>query len=264
MTMSVAKVTIINKGNIMNAVLIQQLADLRLSAVIENLSLQEAQPHLYNELSFHERLSLLLAQELTTREQRKIDRLVKQAKLRLAAHPTQIDYRASRGIEKSTISSLLEGHWLKHHQNLIFTGATGCGKTYLGCAIGHYFCQQGIAVRYFRMKGLQEMLSQAHGDGSYPRFLTQLNKTPILILDDWGMEILTTQDRSDLLDIIDARHQQGSLLIMSQLPVSKWHELIGEATYADAIMDRLIHCSLRFELQGESMRKKITDLTELA
>ena len=104
------------------------------------------------------------------------------------------------------------------------------------------------------------MLNQAHCDGSYPRFLTQLNKTPILILDDWGMEILTTQDRSDLLDIIDARHQQGSLIIMSQLPVSKWHELIGEATYADAIMDRLIHCAQRFELQGESMRKKITDL----
>jgi DNA replication protein DnaC len=239
----------------MNTELTQQLTDLRLNTMMHNLMRQEEQPHLYSDLSFHERLSLLLAEELITREQRKIDRLVKQAKFRLAAHPSQIEYRSSRGIEKSTIRSLLEGHWLKHHQNLIFTGATGCGKTYLGCAIGHYFCQQGIPVRYFRIKGLQEQLRQVHGDGSYPRFLEQLNKTPILILDDWGMEMLTTEQRSDLLDIIDARHEQGSMIIMSQLPVAKWHELIGEATYADAIMDRVIHRAQRFELEGESMRK---------
>jgi DNA replication protein DnaC len=252
--MSVDKITTI-KDKMMNIDLIQQLTQLRLSTVIDNLTLQEEQPHLYHDLSFHERLSILLAEELTTREQRKINRLVKQAKLRLAAHPAQIDYRASRGIEKAKIASLLEGHWLKNHQNLIFTGATGCGKTYLGCAIGNYFCQQGIPVRYFRMKGLQEQLSEVHGDGSYRRFLTQLSKTPILILDDWGMEILSSQERSDLLDIIDARHQEGSMIIMSQLPILKWHELIGEATYADAIMDRLIHCAQRFELEGESMRK---------
>ena len=239
----------------MNTELTQQLTDLRLNTMMHNLMRQEEQPHLYSDLSFHERLSLLLAEELITREQRKIDRLVKQAKFRLAAHPSQIEYRSSRGIEKSTIRRLLEGHWLKHYQNLIFTGATGCGKTYLGCAIGHYFCQQGIPVRYFRIKGLQEQLRQVHGDGSYPRFLEQLNKTPILILDDWGMEMLTTEQRSDLLDIIDARHEQGSMIIMSQLPVAKWHELIGEATYADAIMDRVIHRAQRFELEGESMRK---------
>lgn len=239
----------------MNTELTQQLTDLRLSTMKHNLMLQEDQPHLYSDLSFHERLSLLLAEELITREQRKIDRLVKQAKFRLAAHPSQIDYRSSRGIEKAKVRSLLEGHWLQHHQNLILTGATGCGKTYLGCAIGHYFCEQGMPVRYFRIKGLQEQLRRVHGDGSYPRFLEQLNKTPILILDDWGMETLSTQQRSDLLDIIDARHEQGSMIIMSQLPIAKWHELIGEATYADAIMDRLIHRAERFELQGESMRK---------
>ncbi|MGR3318857.1 MAG: IS21-like element helper ATPase IstB [Candidatus Anammoxibacter sp.] len=246
----------------MNSELTQQLMSLRLSTMMQNLVLQEEQPHLYSDLSFHDRLSLLLGEELTIREQRKTDRLVKQAKFRLSAHPSHIDYRASRGIEKSKIRSLLEGHWLNHHQNLIFTGATGCGKTYLGCAIGHYFCQQGMAVRYFRMKGLQEQLRQVHGDGSYPKFLNQLNKTPILILDDWGMETLTSQQRSDLLDIIDARVEQGSMIIMSQLPVVKWHELIGEATYADAIMDRLIHRSQRFELKGGSMRKLAINLTD--
>lgn len=248
----------------MNSELTQQLTRLRLSTMLQHLSLQEAQPHLYSELSFYERLSLLLAEEINDREQRKIAALVKKAKFRLAAHPNQIDYRSNRGIEKSKIRSLLEGHWLQHHQNLIVTGATGCGKTYLGCAIGHYFCQQGMAVRYFRMKGLQELLRQVHGDGdgSYPRLLEQLNKTPILILDDWGMEVLTTQQRSDLLDIIDARHEQGSMIIMSQVPIVKWHALIGEATYADAIMDRLIHRAQRFELQGESMRKIANNLTD--
>jgi DNA replication protein DnaC len=246
----------------MNSTLTQQLTTLRLTTMIQGLTLQEAQPHLYNDLSFHDRLSLLLGEEINTREQRKIERLVKQAKFRLAANPSQIDYRASRGIEKSKISSLLEGHWLKHHQNLLLTGATGCGKTYLGCAIGQYFCQQGIPVRYFRMKGLQEQLLLVHGNGSYPRFLNQLNQTPILLIDDWGMETLTAQDRSDLLDIIDARHERGSTIIMSQLPIAKWHALIGEATYADAIMDRLIHRAQRFELEGESMRKLTNNLTD--
>ncbi len=135
----------------------------------------------------------------------------------------------------------------------------------IGCemsAIGHYFCQQGIPVRYFRVKGWQKQLRQVHGEGSYPRFLAQLNKTPILILDDWGMETLTSQERSDLLDIIDARQGQSSIIIMSQLPVGNWHELIGEATYADAIMDRLIHRAERFELKGESMRKMTINLTD--
>jgi len=256
--------TITIKENKMNNELTQQLSDLRLSTIINSLTRQEEQPHLYSDLSFHDRLSLLLGDEIATREQRKIERLVKQAKFRLAAHPNKIDYRASRGIQKSQISSLLEGHWLAHHQNLILTGATGCGKTFLGCAIGRHFCQQGLPVRYYRIKGLQEQLRQVHGEGSYPRFLAQLNKTPILILDDWGMETLTSQQRSDLLDIIDARHEQGSMIIMSQLPVAKWHELIGEATYADAIMDRLIHRSQRFELQGKSMRKLEMNLTSPA
>lgn len=239
----------------MNKNLSEQLNKLRLSHVFSALEVQNAQPQHYQDLSFQARLSLLLDEEITQREQRKIERLVKQAKFRLQAHPEQIDYQAGRGIEKAKIRNLLEGHWLTHHQNLIFTGATGCGKTFMGCAIGQHFCQQGMSVRYFRLKGLQEHLQQVHGDGSYPRFLTQLNKCQILIIDDWGMESLTGQQRSDLLDIIDARHGQGSMILMSQLPISKWHELIGEATYADAIMDRLIHCAERFELKGESMRK---------
>lgn len=246
----------------MNLELTQQLTTLRLSTIKDSLMRQEEQPDLYSDLSFYDRLSLLLGEEITTREQKKIGRLVKQAKFRLSAHPNQIDYRASRGLDKSKVRSVLEGHWLQHHQNLIITGATGSGKTYLGCAIGHYFCQQGIAVRYFRLKGLQVQLRKVHSDGRYAWFLNQLNATPIIIIDDWGMETLTKDDRSDLLDIIDGRYKLGSMILMSQLPVSKWHELIGETTYADAIMDRLIHSAQRFELAGhESMRKSTNDLT---
>ena len=246
----------------MNLQLSQQLTTLRLNTIKESLMRQEEQPDLYNDLSFYDRLSLLLGEELTNREQKKIERLTKQAKFRLLAHPNQIDYRVSRGLEKSKIQSVLEGHWLQHYQNLLITGATGSGKTYLGCAIGHYCCQQGIAVRYFRLKGLQEQLRKTHSEGTYTRFLNQLNSTPIIMIDDWGMESLSKEDRSDLLDIIDGRYKLGSMILMSQLPVSNWHELIGESTYADAIMDRLIHNAQRFDLTGtESMRKTTNDLT---
>jgi DNA replication protein DnaC len=248
----------------MNLELSQQLTNLRLNKIKETLKHQEEQPDLYSDLSFYDRLSLLLGDEITARENKKVERLTKQAKFRLKAHPNQIDYRASRGLDKSRVRSVLEGHWLQHHQNLIITGATGSGKTYLGCAIGHYACQQGIPVRYFRLKGLQVQLKKVHSDGTYARFLNQLNATPIVMLDDWGMETLTKEDRSDLLDIIDGRYKLGSMILMSQLPVSKWHELIGESTYADAIMDRLIHSAQRFELNGkESMRKETNNLTDL-
>ena len=135
--------------------LLNQISQLRLTAFGQALEQQEAQPNHYTDLSFNERLSLLFDSELLDREQRKIQRLIKQAKFRLGADVEQIDYRAGRGLERSKIRSILEGHWLDHNQNLIFTGSTGCGKTYLGCAIGHHFCQQGISVRYFRLKSLQ-------------------------------------------------------------------------------------------------------------
>jgi DNA replication protein DnaC len=234
----------------------QQLQQLRLSGALQALQRQNEQPGHYQELTFDERLSLLLSHELTVREQRKVARLIKQAKFRLQAHPEQVNYQIERGLPKSQFRSLLEGHWLTHFQNLLFTGATGCGKTWLACAIGHHLCQQGIPVRYYRLKTLLVQLLKVHGDGSYSRFLNQLTQTPVLILDDWGMESLNTQQRSDLLDIIDARHGQASTIIASQLPVDCWHELIGEATYADAIMDRLIHRAERLDLKGESMRKR--------
>ena len=142
-----------------------------------------------------------------------------------------------------------------YQRNYTLTGATGCGKTCLACAIGHHFCQQGIGTRYFRLKTLLEQLQIVHADGTYPRLLNQLNQTPLLVIDDWAMEPITAQQRSDLLDIIEARYQVASTIVSSQLSIKHWYELIGESTYADAIMDRLLHHAQRIEMKGESLRK---------
>ena len=239
----------------MNATLIDQLKQLRLSGLKDELARQQHQLHHYQDLGFEERLSLLLEHELTQREQRRIQRLLRQAKFRLSAQMEQLDYRPERQINKNQMRSLMQGEWLRQKQNLLITGATGCGKTYIACALGHHFCQQGMGVRYFRLKTLLEQLHIVHADGTYPQLLNQLNQTPLLIIDDWAMEPITAQQRSDLLDIIDARYHMASTIVSSQLSIKHWHELIGESTYADAIMDRLLHHAQRLELEGESMRK---------
>ncbi|WDE07713.1 ATP-binding protein [Thalassomonas viridans] len=240
----------------------QQLNILKLNGVKAALHHQAEQAHLYLEQSFEERLSLLLAQEITGREQRRIERLTKQAKFRLKANLAQVDYSANRQLSKDKIRSLAQGEWLKLSQNLLITGATGCGKTYLSCALGHHYCQQEHNVYYFRLKELLEKLFMAQADGSYRKQINKLKNCDLLILDDWGLEPLNAQQRSDLLELIDARYDLKSTLITSQLPISHWYEMIGESTHADAILDRLFHSSIKIELQGESMRKKLNKLTD--
>ena len=240
----------------------QQLNQLRLSGIKLALEQQKQQPNTYSELSFDERLSLLLDYELTGREQRRIERLLRQAKFRINAELAEIDYAAQRGIHQSQIRSLAQGDWLIHQQNMIITGATGCGKTFLACALGRHYCRQEHHVYYFRLKSLLEDMLMAHADGSYNKLLFKLSKAKLIILDDWGLEPLTAQQRSDLLELIDQRYDLQSTIIVSQLPVEHWFEMIGESTHADAILDRLIHRSIKIELQGESMRKKTKLLTD--
>lgn len=239
----------------------EQLSLLHLSGVKQALAKQQEQTMLYQDMSFEERLQLLLSHELVQREQRKISRLEKQAGFRLGAQVEQIDYRANRGFNASQIRELLQGNWLKHQQNLLLTGAAGCGKSYLACALGRYFIRQGMAVRYYRLKTLLAEMRLSQADGSYPRLLSQLSQVAILILDDWGMEMLDATERSNLLEVIDTRHGKLSTVVASQLPVDKWYGMIGEATFAEAILDRLIHRAIRQPLTGESMRKQQSKLT---
>ncbi|RZP96030.1 ATP-binding protein [Vibrio vulnificus] len=239
-----------------------QLTQLKLSGVKSALEHQNELPSTYQEMSFEERLSLLLDEELTQRENKRIARLLKQAHFRLHAELEELDYRSGRGLEKSVIRNLASGQWLSRKQNILLTGATGCGKTYLACALGRHLCRQGHSVYYFRLKNLLEECYQSHADGSYPKLLGKLAKSALLIIDDWGLEPLAADQRSDLLEIIDQHYQKGSILLISQLPVEEWHRMIGDATHADAILDRLVHGSIKVNLTGESMRKVCSQLTE--
>ncbi len=240
----------------------QQLNQLKLGGIRHALQQQTEQPNLYKEQSFEERLSLLLSVEMNEREQRKVERLTRQAKFRVNAQIEQINYQAERQIKKAQIRSLAQGEWLKLHQNLLITGATGCGKTYLACALGHHHCRQGMAVYYFRLKELLEKMYLTQAEGSYRKLIKKLSTANLLIIDDWGLEPLNVQQRSDLLELIDARYDTKSTLIASQLPIENWYDMIGESTHADAILDRLVHGAIKIELRGESMRKKLNHLTD--
>lgn len=236
--------------------LINQLNSLRLTGMVDALKQQQDQPTVHAELGFIERLSLLVNNELTVRDQRKITRLLKQAKLRVNAHPNDLDYSGARGLNKDTVAQLLSFDWVHQHRNVLIEGPTGTGKTHLACVLGQAACERGISVRYLRSSRLLENLALAHADGSYGNLLNQLQKTQILIIDDWGLEILKRAQRTDLLEVLEDRHDRGSTIITSQLPTQHWHEVIGDPTLADAILDRLLHNAHKLILKGESMRKK--------
>jgi len=234
---------------------LEKLYTLRLTGMAATFEQQLAQPAA-EALSFEERFALLLDQEILYRDNRRLSRLLKAAKLRLNACVEDIDYRHPRGVDRSFMRTLASCQWVQRHQNLAITGPTGTGKTWLACALGHQACRQGLSVRYLRLPRLFEMLRIAHGDGSYPRVMNQLAKTDLLILDDWGIQKIAAAQRNDLMEIIEDRHALRSTLIAAQLPIEHWHEFIGEATLADAILDRLLHNAHRLPLKGDSMRKR--------
>jgi len=233
---------------------LETLRRLKLTGMSDALERQLAQPDTHD-LAFEQRLALLVDHEVLHRENRRLARLLKTARLRVPACVEDIDYRHPRGLERSRMASLASGDWIAQALNLCLTGPTGCGKTWLACALGNQACRQGRSVRYLRVPRLFEALRIAHGDGSYARLMTQLQKTDLIILDDWGMQKVTGPQRQDLMEVIEDRHGRGSTLIASQLPVEHWHEYIGSATLADAILDRLLHGAHRLNLNGESLRK---------
>jgi DNA replication protein DnaC len=237
---------------------LDKLHALRLTGMAAAFEQQLAQPAA-QELSFEERFALLLDQEILYRDNRRLARLLKAAKLRVGACVEDIDYHHPRGIDRSFMSTLASCQWIARHQNLTITGPAGSGKTWLACALGNQACRQGLSVRYVRLPRLFEMLRIAHGDGSYPRLMNQLAKTDLLILDDWGLQKIAAAQRNDLMEVIEDRYGLRATLIAGQLPIEHWHEYIGEATLADAILDRLLHNAHRLPLKGESLRKHHKD-----
>jgi DNA replication protein DnaC len=239
----------------------EHLHTLRFTGMLQALDEQLEQPAMA-ELSFEERLAILVDREVLYRENRRLERLLKAARLRVSACVEDIDYRHPRGLEKPRMASLIALEWIRQSLNLCLTGPTGSGKTWLACAFGNEACRRGFSVRYLRLPRLFEMLRISHGDGSYTKLMNQLLKTDLLILDDWGIQKVSAAQRNDLMEVIEDRHGRRSTLIASQLPTDHWHEYIGEATIADAILDRLLHGAHRLNLTGESMRKNAADLTD--
>ncbi len=234
--------------------LIERLHNLKLPGMAAALQHQREQPDILS-LPFEQRLGLLVDHEVLARDNRRLSRLLKTARLRVPACVEDIDYRHPRGIDRGYFTELTHSHWVERKQNLCITGSTGTGKTWLSCALGNQACRQGYSVRYLRVPRLFEQLRIAHGDGSYTKLMSQFVKTDLLILDDWGIQKMNAAQRNDLMEVIEDRHGLKSTLIASQLPVEHWHDNIGEATLADAILDRLLHHSHRLPLKGESMRK---------
>lgn len=234
----------------------QQFKLLKLEGMERAFVEQQEQPKV-QELSFEERLSMLLDRENLHRNNRRIANLLRQAKLRQQACIENVDYNHPRELNKGHKLALTSCDFIAKKQNIIMTGSTGCGKSYLACAIGNKACRLGISVQYVRFPRFLEELSIAHADGSYGKTLVQLAKKELLILDDFGMApSLTAQQNQDLFNLIDDRHQLRSTLITSQLPVKNWYEYIGDPTTADAILDRLLEKVHRFELKGDSMRAR--------
>lgn len=234
---------------------VENLRRMRLTGMAEAFLAQNQDPG-YRELSFEERFGLLVDQESTYREGRRLKRLLAGAHLKTQACVEDIDYRQSRGLDRGVMAGLATCQWVRDHRNVLITGPTGVGKTFVACALGNLACRNGFSSRYYRLPRLLMDLGIARGDGSYPSFMRRLAKTELLLLDDWGLGPLAAAESRELLEVLEDRCQTKSTLVASQVPVDKWYELMPpDSTVADAIMDRLVHNAHKIALRGESMRK---------
>ena len=235
-----------------------QLRDLKLSGMANALEQQLQQTSTFDALPFTERLSLLHDQEHSLRDNRKQQRLIRQARFRVSASVQEIDYQHKRNLKRDVVARLAQGDWIERKQNLLITGPCGSRKTYIACALGHNACLREFSVRYFRLSRLLLELTQAKADGSYAKLLKLLSRTQVIMIDDWGLESLQPAHRHDLLEILDDRHDASSTIVISQLPLDQWYVSIGDNTLADAILDRLMHNAHKLPLAmkgGDSMRK---------
>lgn len=239
---------------------LRKLNEMRLYGMAKSFEEKSLRPD-HKDISFEEFFGLVVDDEYVYRKNMRLRRLLQLAKLKFASACLEsIDYQASRGLSKSKIVSLQSNEWLDNHQNILITGPTGVGKSYLACAFGQWACRAGHPVLYDRWPRLLGDILAARGTGNYLRHLQKLAKVKLLIIDDFGLNALNDTDRKDFLEIIEDRYTTGSTIIASQLPVKDWHAYIGDPTIADAICDRLFHVSHKFEMKGGSMRKKLENI----
>jgi DNA replication protein DnaC len=232
---------------------IDKMHAMKMASLAETFERQIRSPELAH-LSFEERVGMMIDAEYDAREQRRLTRRLQWARLRHQASLEDVDWRAPRGLDRQVVLSLGRCAWIRERQNLLLTGPTGVGKSWLACALAERACRSGHSAYYVRAPRLHHDLAVARGDGSYGRLLARLAKTELLVLDDFALTPLKDQERRDLLEILEDRYERASTLVTSQLPIKQWHEAIGEATLADAICDRLIHAAHRIELKGASLR----------
>lgn len=234
----------------------QQLTELRLNGMNKRWqSLIEMRQH--HELTFSEGLEMLLQSEIEERKNNRFERLKNSAKFRYQSSVEEFSYAPERGLNKEQISRLAMGDYIKNGESILITGATGCGKSFIVSGLGHHACNQGYKVMYLSFLKMLKTTKLAHVDGSIYKLLDSISKQDLLILDDFGLAFLEGQQQLDFMEIIEDRHAKKSTIIVSQLPVSSWYDIIGEATIADAILDRLVHSSHRIELKGGSLRKNM-------
>lgn len=235
---------------------LEQLNELRLHALAQAWQAQHEDPST-DDLSFDDRLALLVEAEWMDRQNKRLSRLLREAKLRIAgACLEDIEYAKERKLDRALMRQLATGRWIEAHQAVVITGATGVGKTYIACALAQQACRRGHRVLYRRMPRLFDELALARADGTYAKLLARFARTDVLVLDDWGLAPVQDVERRDLLEIMEDRHGLRSTIWTSQLPVAKWHDHLGDPTVADAICDRLLHNAHRIVLQGPSRRKE--------